>query len=220
MLSEDAVRFENRTTGQIVTLSIMPGTGVTCQPAQTLPLNPIGVGPSDPLICKASTSGQQVTITDGSTNPSRVFTLTLVVPEMRLQANSIFADENADVTLTRSLISDGTAVGDNSALRTGSASSTFTSGHYNLIDDNSCVIHSTDLQPGIPGYAAFELGPLQDNNAIDFDRPAISGYTDSHALRPGNPGIDHTPLSECQAADVVTVDLTATTATEILPGMP
>ena len=54
ILSEDEVRFENRTTGQPVTLFITPGEGVTCQPAKTLVLPAVGLGPSAPLICKAS----------------------------------------------------------------------------------------------------------------------------------------------------------------------
>ncbi len=82
-----------------------------------------------------------------------------------------------------------------------SATAVINSGGYNLGDDTSCSLdQATDLTPGVAQYRDPGLGPLQDNNWIDFERKTVSGYTYVHALAPGSPAIDQIPSNECSTA--------------------
>ena len=59
------------------------------------------------------------------------------------------------------------------------------------------------------------LGPLQDNNAIDFAARTVSGFTDTHALLPNSPAIDALDVTACGAA---TKTLNLDTVTQNTPG--
>ena len=158
-----------------------------------------------------------MTVTDGTTDPQRSMTITIMVPVMDLQGNTLFVGNDAAAYLTSSIVSGGNPNKDspNCKLIQGGKNAQISLGDYNLVDDTSCpVTGGHNLMPGTDGYVPFVLGPLQDNNWIDFDKRVISGYTESHALLPGNPAIDRVPLAQCGdvpggAATMTTIDLAA-----------
>ena len=77
-----------------------------------------------------------------------------------------------------------------------------------MVDDGSCGLTGPgDLQGSDGAPLDVALGPLQDNNAIDFETESVSGYTYSHAPRPASPAIDLVPLAACQAVPTRTITI-------------
>jgi len=187
VFSGDLIQFQNR-TGDKYQLSVTP-TGL-CS-ASTVEVGPLGTGLSEPLTCAPGT----VTL-----RADQVGALAIVITVNPLpftpEANAIYAGGYSKIAVARSIIAKKAgSLGDNCVLA--SSTARIASEQYNLVDDSSCnLTDRTDLQSSL----ALKLGPLQDNNIIDFAHNRISGYTYSHALQPGSAAIDRIPPEVCNAA--------------------
>jgi hypothetical protein len=93
------------------------------------------------------------------------------------------------------------------ACATAGSTSNIASKNYNVVDDTSCDLTAeADVRGAAASNAQAWLGQLQDNNAIDFDRQIISGFTYTHALLPHSPAIDRIPLQACAAVSLRKVE--------------
>lgn len=204
--SGDEIRFENR-TANVHTLNVTVGAGGACQSSQvTVPV--IGNGLSSALICtKSGTSGSVlVTVTD-SLNGGISLQITVQAVAFTPAAHAIYRAGNSRITLTRSILFSSLGSGQ-SCDRPGSDTyAVIISGGYNQISDANCLPdrQPNDMQVGQAEVA--KLGPLQDNNIIDFAGNWVSGYTYSHALSPSSTAIDQIPPESCGSAAVGRVEL-------------
>jgi hypothetical protein len=183
----DLIQFQNR-TGNAYQLSVSPAG--LCN-ASTVKVGSLGTGLSDPLTCAPGT----VTLRSNEVG-TLVIAITVNPLPFTPQAHAIYANDSK-VTVARSIIAnrDSSAI-TNCALS--SSKARIASGQYNLADDSSCnLTDSTDL---VNSSSDIKLGPLQDNNFIDFEHHTIGGYTYSHALLPGSVAIDRIPPEVCSAA--------------------
>nr|MBC8447967.1 VCBS repeat-containing protein [Chloroflexota bacterium] len=164
-----------------------------------------GGGLSEPLICSVSDDPVTITVRDKD-NASLSMNITVNALGFTPEAHAIYVS-GGEITVHRSLLvkSSGSS-GDNCGF--GGMGSLIQSEGYNLVDDDSCrLTGGTDLRPATEPNLAARLGPLQDNNAIDFVNNWISGYTYSHALKPGSSAMDHIPPDECGAATQHTINI-------------
>ncbi len=216
--SGDEIRFESRSS-QAHTLDVSPGTGVTCQVSQiVVPL--LGVGPSTPLICTVNspTGSPHVTVTD-SANSAITLDITVQSVGFVPVGHLAYAQGNNLSEFANSILAKSAGSGDNCAAA--DLTSRFRSAGYNLSNDTTCQgtsSQSSDMVLAGNTLAAMKLGPLQDNNSIDFQAETISGYTYAHALAPDSPAIDAIPHSICQVSPPLTVNLASTASHTLSAG--
>ncbi|HEY74117.1 MAG TPA: PKD domain-containing protein, partial [Thermoflexia bacterium] len=207
-VSGDRMRFHNQ-IGNDIALSITPA-GV-CNKS-SIDLTAMSMS-EDPLICYAGTTAVDVTISGGSDFPDLETTITIRPHSSSYAAHALYGGSYSEITATHSILAHQITSGPTDGGTTCRVTSAFVhSDGYNLSDDNSCRLWDmTDL----PNQTAY-LGPLQDNNSIDFATPsadgALSGYVHTHALLPDSPAIDQIPPETC-GVGFHTVNITATIAT-------
>ncbi|MBC8447965.1 MAG: right-handed parallel beta-helix repeat-containing protein [Chloroflexi bacterium] len=202
--SGDEIQFQDR-TAEKHWLEVPKGQG--CTPEGLIEVPRMGAGLSEPLICTVSQGQVIVTVRDRD-NPALSIQIEVNALSFKPQAHAIYATGRGDVTVARSIVVHSAGSGDNCEAQGLYAS--IGSGKYNLVSDSTCnLTDDTDLRPGQEGYGDVELGPLQDNNAIDHEDNLITGYTYSHALRPGSPAIDYIPPDPdvCGAASQHTINI-------------
>ncbi len=206
--SGDEVRFENRSSAQSHTLDVSPSSGVTCQVSQIV-VPRLGVGLSDPLICTVgSATGNPTVNVSNSTDGAVIVQLTVRAVGFVPEGHIVYATGSTYSQFTRSILVKNAVSGDNCV--TTELASRFRSTGYNLLNERSCQGSSSQTSDVIQSgstLASAKLGPLQDNNQIDFTAKTVSGYTYAHALYPDSPAIDAIPPTACLAHDQLTVDL-------------
>jgi hypothetical protein len=191
--SGDEIRFENQ-TGQAHTMTVQPlPAGVTCEPMSvTVPL--LGAGLSNPITC--STSGAWVypntatiSITDVS-YPYLQLTLTLTPSEYTPGGASIYQQGNSQTTLDRSIVFTTGAIAN--CGRADASSHVVSAGSNVLRPETVGGVANKSTCTDVVGDIMSDplLGPLQDNNQIDYGAGTVSGYAQTHALLPGSPAID------------------------------
>ena len=208
--SGDEIRFEDQ-TGQSHAMTVkqpLPA-GVSCTegPVQ-VPL--IGMGLSTPLVCSIDASVAvtiaTVTVTELS-RPEMQLALTLTRTTSRAARRST-RSATARPSSTASIVHTAGAV-ENCGRPAGDALAWVTSKGTNVMrpeavdgraGESSCVETDGDILEDPL------LGPLQDNNQIDYDAKTVSGYTENHALLPGSPAIDALGDSNCLAGVVHDID--------------
>jgi len=203
--SGDHIQFQNATPEKY-TLLVEPASA--CNMAKIdVPL--IGGGVSEPLICTTSQVTQTITVRSDQYN---ALSLTVTVNPLTFtpEADAIYASDSSQVTVAHSIIAKSAGSSGKNCVQGLGTTARIRSGGYNLVDDGSCgFTDDTDLRPAtVPGLKV-NLGPLQDNNAIDYQRNRISGYAYTHALNPGSPAIDQIPPEVCGAADGHTINIGA-----------
>lgn len=200
-LSGDEIIFQNKLPFQI--LLIINDSG--CNRAN-LTLSPATLS-TEPLICSTSGSDRTVTIrADGLDQVQASITVRALSFVPRGQA--LYVDDYSDVVVRSSILDNLAGSGANCAGSTNGTLWTLRSGNYNLVSDRSCgFIEAQDLRPAPGQTLPAQLGPLQDNNIIDFQARTISGYAHTHALLPNSPAIDQIPPEVCQAATQQTISL-------------
>ncbi len=163
--SGDYVQFQSSNQG--FTLLVQ---GAGCNVSQ-LAVPPLGAGLSQDLVCTTTGSDATGTVTvSGFSQP--VFQMTVTPPTYTAQAHSLYVGEFSSVAVGRSLVVHGQGLQSN--CRLGGATADITSNGYNVVGDTTCNL---TLASDICGAAALPvedwLGPLQDNNQIDFESRQI-----------------------------------------------
>jgi hypothetical protein len=197
--SGDYVQFQSSGAGWTLLVQ-----GVGCN-VNTIVVPPYGGGLSPDLICTASGNNATVMVTaSGFSLP--VFTITVTPPKYTAAAHSLYVDNFSKVTAANTLVVHQKGLEKNCQLRGATAS--INSDGYNVTDDSTCNL-TRDLDVYGASVLPVEdwLGPLQDNNQIDFGRRQVSGYTYSHALRPDSPAVDLAPPERCGVAALNTIAL-------------
>ena len=179
-----------------LTVEIIGITGGQCNAAVdgSIAVPPFGSNLSEPLTCTANQNEDvvvSVRLSDqtGSNEDFTFYGLSFV-PE----ADTIYTLSDGSVTLSNSILASSDAgVGNNCRLVAPGLSTGISSKGYNLATDPSCELYSD----GDSQNEVIDLGPLQDNNSVDYQYNLISGYTHSRALKPDSHAIDHIPLESC-----------------------
>ena len=134
--------------------------------------------------------------------------LTLTPVDYQPGGASIYQVGDSETVLNRSIVHTAGAV-ENCGRPAGDALARVTSKGTNVMrpeavdgraGESSCVETDGDILEDPL------LGPLQDNNQIDYDAKTVSGYTENHALLPGSPAIDALGDSNCLAGVVHDID--------------
>ncbi len=215
IISGDEVRFETQDS-QAHTMEVQSvADNISCKPA-TIEVPRSGLGLSVPLICTTSATAPfsgSVTIHD----PEFQHTLILTVSAASATPDgaSLFQTGKSSAWLDRSIIySSGAArpcgrfADDSQATVLPQGTNLF--GNEATYEDEGAAYGLCALLTGDYPIAEPYLGPLQDNNAIDFAAGTVSGYTHSHALLPQSPAIDALDVTACGAASA-TINLDAVT---------
>ena len=213
IVSGDEVRFETQDS-QAHTIEVKSvGDGVSCDPP-TIEVPRSGMGLSAPIICTTDSAvtlpyPRQVTLEDADFQ--QTLTLEVSAPASTPDGASLFQTGKSDTRLDRSIVySSGAArpcgrfTDDSHATVMPQGTNLF--GNEEEYDDPGASYSLCALLTGDYPIREPLLGPLQDNNAIDFAAGTISGYTHSHALRPDSPAIDALEVTACGAV-AATLDL-------------
>jgi subtilisin-like proprotein convertase family protein/threonine dehydrogenase-like Zn-dependent dehydrogenase len=202
MLSGDEILFQNKLPFAIQLIINDSG----CNYA-TLNLKPASLN-TERLICSTAGSNRTVTIRADGLGQVQA-SITVKALGFTPRGQGIYANDYSDVTVRASILDNLEGSGANCAGSANGTSWTLRSGNYNLVSDRSCgFVESNDLRPASGQTLPAQLGPLQDNNIIDFQARTISGYAHTHALLPNSPAIDQISLDVCQAANQQTINLT------------
>ncbi len=204
IVSGDEIRFETQDS-QAHTMEVQPGPAeISCKPS-TIEVPRSGLGLSVPLVCTTSAAAPfsgDVIIQDAEFQ--QTLTVTVSASAATPDGASLFQTGKSSTWLDRSIIySSGTArpcgrfTDDSQATVLPQGTNLF--GNQEAYGDPSATYGLCAL---LTGDAIREplLGPLQDNNAIDFAAGAVSGFTHSHALLPHSPAIDALEVTACGAA--------------------
>ena len=198
--SGDLIQFQSLTTDEY-TFNV---EGTVCDPKKvSVPRQ--GTGLSEPLICNASEANQTVTVQSDTYNGLQIV-ITVKSLSFQPEGQTFYLGAYSTLDAGKSIIAHDVTTQSNCEVA-GNQVTTVSQG-YNLADDDSCGLEKEgDFQATAGAPPDFGLGPLQDNNIIDFQRQLVSGYTYSRALRPGSAAVDRIPLAACSAVLAHTVDL-------------
>ncbi|MEZ4640491.1 MAG: hypothetical protein R2856_36965 [Caldilineaceae bacterium] len=202
-LSGDEIVFQNKLPFSIQLIVNDSGcnyAGLTLPPASLS---------SQRLICSTSSSDRTVNIRADGLGELQA-SITVKALGFAPVGQGLYLDDYSDTTVRASILDNLEGSGANCVGSANGTLWTLRSGNYNLVSDSSCgFIEAQDLRP-TPGHTLpAQLGPLQDNNIIDFQARTISGYAHTHALLPISPAIDQIAPDVCNAANQQTISLTS-----------
>ena len=204
--SGDEIRFENQ-TAQAHTMTVQtPPAGVICETksgATEIVVPRIGTGLSDALVCNSTAATvDPVLVLDAEYDLTLAISITL--PTYAPAGASIYQEGWSTTTLSRSIVYTTGAV-DNCEEPAESPNATVRSlgdnvlrpeTVYDLPGKSTCTAEIGDVLEDPM------LGPLQDNNWVDYDANTLSGYTHTRALLPYSPAIDRHDESCLRCSDL------------------
>ncbi len=210
--SGDEVRFETQDS-QAHTMRVQSTeVGVSCRQSDggsEIEVPRSGLGLSTALICAtdatvAAPETRTVVVADNyGPTLTLVVSASLTIPD----GATLYQAGDSQTTLGNSIVYSGSGV-ENCGRQAGASHAQVQSQGSNFLEYESGYTSNSSCTPAGGDLVASDpkLGPLQDNNAIDFASGTVSGYTESRALLPTSPAIDYLKPEACEA-QVKSLDL-------------